>query len=100
MFIKHIQQTSTFRIKKEQNENILSNNINKKEGLKLFPKATSGKAIFHTTRNNNRTALSDVSNMIPLLVSKKEYFYYYYYYLFVFMKMKYITFYIYENVLI
>jgi len=64
--------TSTFRIKKEQNENILSNNINKKEGLKLFPKATSGKAIFHTTRNNNRTALSDVSNMIPLLTKNSK----------------------------
>jgi len=58
--------TSTFRIK-EQNENILSNNPNKKDGhgLKLFPKIASGKAILHTTRTN-RTALSDVSNKIPL----------------------------------
>jgi len=43
--------------------------MNKKEGhrLKLFPKVTSGKAILHTTRSN-RTALSDVSNKIPLQV--------------------------------
>jgi len=63
----------TFRIKKGQNENLLSNSINKKEGhgLKLFPKASSGKAILHTTRSN-RTALSDVSNKIPLLTKNSK----------------------------
>jgi hypothetical protein len=65
--------TSTFKIKKEQDENILSNNMNKKEGhrLKLFPKVTSGKAILHTTRSN-RTALSDVSNKIPLQIKNSK----------------------------
>jgi len=73
--------TSTYRIKKEQNENILSNHVNKKEGhgLKLFPKVPSGKAILQTTRNN-RAALSDVSNKIPIQVrDKRKYFYLYIY---------------------
>jgi len=64
---------STYRIKKGQDENILSNNVNKKEshGIKLFPKVTSGKAILHTTRSN-RTALSDVSNKIPLQLKNSK----------------------------
>jgi len=65
--------TSTYRIKKGQDENILSNNINKKEshGIKLFPKIASGKVILHTTRSN-RTALSDVSNKIPLQLKNSK----------------------------
>jgi len=64
--------TSTFRIKKKQDENILSNNINKNgHGLRHFPKANSGKVILQTTKSN-RTALSDVSNKIPLQLKNSK----------------------------